>query len=384
MPTDFHAAQKPWAVIKHGLLQYVELFLGKLGRTGKKVYYVDGFAGPGRLEDGSEGSPLTVARIAQNPRQPSRRGMLKCINCEKDPAVFTRLQAATDEFVRAGIVRNLQGEFDGKLSEILTMIADSPALFFIDPFGTQGAELSTVQTIARNAWGREALVRFDDTRLKRLIRLAANNITSLDPTQRHIAEALSNRVAEFASADDVEQTLTLLDANEKVASREVLVEAYRKIVLANSDFTHGISYPLRNPKTGGHRYFIVHFCSHPDGYVHMADFMAKAERAYQRRQSKLFLESPDQMEFPTIQEHINDVAHADKQSLVLAKLPAIIEDRGWCGTVTEARRVFEAIVDEFGWQVLRKEYLAAMRQLKKQGRVKYNELDDNAMIEFLR
>jgi len=76
MPTDFHATQRPWAVIKHGLLQYVELFLGKLGRAGKKVYYVDGFAGPGRLEDGSEGSPLTVARIAQNPRQPSRRGML--------------------------------------------------------------------------------------------------------------------------------------------------------------------------------------------------------------------------------------------------------------------------------------------------------------------
>ncbi len=310
--------------------------------------------------------------------------MLKCINCEKDPLVFARLQAATDEFVRAGIVQNLPGEFDAKLPEILSTVADSPALFFIDPFGTQGAELSTLQTIARAARGREVLVRFDDTRVKRLIRLAANNITSLDPTQRRIAEALSARVAEFATDSDVEESLALLDANERVASREVLVEAYRRIVLNKTDFTYGLSYPLRNPKTGGHRYFIVHFCSHPDGYVHMADFMAKAERAYQRRQSELMLDSTDQMEFPTIQEHIDNAIHADNQSRVLGRLPGLIDAKRWRGTTTQARRVFEALVDEFGWQVLRREYLASLRELKKQGKAKFTELDDNSMIEFLR
>src|SRR6266699_3564438 len=63
MPTDFHSAPRPWAGMKYGLLQYVELFLGKLGRAGKRIHYVDGFAGSGRLEDGTEGSPLRVARI---------------------------------------------------------------------------------------------------------------------------------------------------------------------------------------------------------------------------------------------------------------------------------------------------------------------------------
>jgi len=114
----------------------------------------------------------------------------------------------------------------------------------------------------------------------------------------------------------------------------------------------------------------------------MADFMAKAERAYQRRQSELFA-SPNQMEFPTIQEHIDDAIHGDKRSLVLAKLPAIIESKGWRGTL-EGRRVFEAIVDEFTWQVLRKEYLAGLREFKKQGHAKFAELDDNGVIEFLR
>ena len=92
----------------------------------------------------------------------------------------------------------------------------------------------------------------------------------------------------------------------------------------------------------------------------MADFMAKAERAYQRRQSELLFGSPNQMEFPTIQEDIDGALHADKQALVLATLPAISDAKRWRGTLAKGRRVFEAIVDEFGWQVLRKEYLAAV------------------------
>jgi hypothetical protein len=57
MPSDFHKAPKAWAQVKHSILgNYLSLFLGKLGVSGKPVYYVDGFAGPGRLEDGSKGS----------------------------------------------------------------------------------------------------------------------------------------------------------------------------------------------------------------------------------------------------------------------------------------------------------------------------------------
>lgn len=382
MSKDFHAAPKPWAAIKHGLLQYLELFLGKLGRPGRKVFYVDGFAGAGRLEDGSEGSPLKAANIAKNPRQPSRRGILKCINCEKTPAVFERLEAATAEFVADGIVNNVRGEFDEKLPEILQLVADFPALFFIDPFGTQGAELSTLQAIAAGARGREVLVRFDDTRLKRLIRLTANHIGSLNPTQRRIAESLSERVAEFVTEADTEAALTLLDANERVASRDVLIDAYCRIVRAQTAFTHAIYYPLRNPKTGGHRYFIVHFCSHPDGYIYMADFMAKAERAYQRQQSDMLLGGTGQMEFPDIKEQLDDKIHDDRKARVLARLPEIISAKSWRGSSVEARRVYEAIVEEFGWEVLRREYLAALREMKKQGRVSFADLDDGSPIQF--
>src|ERR1041385_3180455 len=99
MPDDFHAAAKPWASIKHGVLQDVDLFVGKLGGFGKPVYFVDGFAGSGRLDDGTEGSPLRVAEMAAHPRVESRRGVLRCINVEKERETFDKLESATASYV---------------------------------------------------------------------------------------------------------------------------------------------------------------------------------------------------------------------------------------------------------------------------------------------
>ncbi len=65
MPASFHKERKAWFQIKHQIVgTYLSLFLGKLGKFGDRVYYVDGFAGQGRLEDGTEGSALIAAKIA--------------------------------------------------------------------------------------------------------------------------------------------------------------------------------------------------------------------------------------------------------------------------------------------------------------------------------
>jgi three-Cys-motif partner protein len=321
--------------------------------------------------------------MAANPRTASRQGVLRCINVEEKPDVFQSLESATAQYVAAGLVSNFLGSFEANLAKILQMVGDSPVLFFIDPFGTQGAELSTVREIARNARGREVLIRFDDTRVKRLIRLANTQRNSLDPTQQKIAEALARRVAGLADGADTTRILELLDSEERVESRQMLIDGYQRIVLQQTDFRFGLSYPLRNPQTGGHRYFIVHFSAHHDGYVYMADTMAKAERAYHRihdRGGDMFTSA--QVEFPTIQEHFDDQTQAENRAVVAGCLPAIVEESQWHGKTVAAREVFAAIVDRLGWKVLRKEYLGVLRDWKKAGRADFAELDDNSSITF--
>jgi len=56
VPSKFHAEVRLWSEIKHDILRkYLRLFVNKLGAAGR-VYYVDGFAGQGKYDDGKEGS----------------------------------------------------------------------------------------------------------------------------------------------------------------------------------------------------------------------------------------------------------------------------------------------------------------------------------------
>lgn len=277
MPPDFHKAPKAWAQIKHSILRnYLSLFLGKLGRN--TIYYVDGFAGPGRLDDGSEGSPLIAAKLATSPRQKSREGILHCINVEENPAVFVNLEEATSDYVAAGLVKNHRGGFNELLPDILRDLGDATTFFFIDPFGTEGTELETIKAIAGRRGKTEILVRYDDTRVKRLIMWATNNEESFEEAHRKTSKALRSRVEQLTD----EQAATLVQSalvSGEVLDRAALIEGYARLVRARTPLRFSLSYPIRNPETKGHRYFLIHFGKHPDGYIHMAHFMAKVERS---------------------------------------------------------------------------------------------------------
>jgi hypothetical protein len=137
---DFHQARKTWSRIKHSILgRYLSLLLGKLGRPGEHVFYVDGFAGQGRYENGEDGSPLIAAKLAANPVQTSRRDVLRCINVEEKPDTYANLLEATRPYVEQGIVTNLLGTFEDHLPTILEQAKSYPTFFFIDPFGTESA-----------------------------------------------------------------------------------------------------------------------------------------------------------------------------------------------------------------------------------------------------
>ena len=64
MSGSFHAEVRLWSEIKHDILRkYLRLFVNKLGASGR-IYYIDGFAGQGKYDDGKEGSALIAARLA--------------------------------------------------------------------------------------------------------------------------------------------------------------------------------------------------------------------------------------------------------------------------------------------------------------------------------
>ena len=374
MTADFHKTPKAWAQVKHSILgNYLSLFLGKLGLSGRPVYYVDGFAGPGRLEDGSKGSPLIAAEVAVSPPQKSRQGILQCINVEADADTFANLEKATAEYVKMKRVRNFHGSFQEKLPDILNAIGESTAFFFIDPFGTGGIEADMVKAIASRRAKTEILVRYDDTRVKRLLSWAVNNQESFDEGHRKTAQAFKTRVDHLTD----EKAADVVGVPESLA----LIEGYVRKVKSIAPLKYSLNYPIRNPQTKGHRYFLVHFCDFPDGYIYMANFMAKVDRSVEGTGETDMFDKP-QMEFMAVNEHIAGQKRKEMVKLVYDRLGTLRRNRSW-GKI-QNRDLFAGIVDELGYTVLRSEYVEALRKMEKEGLLTMEGTEDNQFTNFIK
>src|SRR3954452_15762684 len=64
--SEFFGQRSSQAVLKHGVLtRYAHYFAGRAGSaTQGRVAFIDGYAGEGRYQDGSSGSPLLLASQA--------------------------------------------------------------------------------------------------------------------------------------------------------------------------------------------------------------------------------------------------------------------------------------------------------------------------------
>ncbi len=175
---DFFQRRQAAAVLKHGVLErYMTIFASMTGSAsrGGRVYYIDGYAGPGRYEPeagqtlGSPGSPLLAAAIAARLSKAGRD--LRCTFIERDPAHAANLQSVLDqEWQGAGNYEVKQGEVEDHLADAVGTAAADPLLIFLDPFGTALAyELLVAQIAGRpRAAKTEILLNFNIDSVRRI------------------------------------------------------------------------------------------------------------------------------------------------------------------------------------------------------------------------
>lgn len=372
---DFHQTSKSWATIKHTLIaKYLRLFVDKTGLNRERVYYVDAFAGPGKLDDGTPGSPVYAAEVAAN-LSGVRKGVLRCINIEPVKETFDSLKKATAEYEELGLVINISGHFQEKRGEVLKKLGGAPALFFVDPFGTEGAELSSLQELRSDSCIREVLVRYDDTRVKRLASWSANNLDALEPGTQKTAVAFQHRTSELTTQSAIQEWL-----QGNPDARQQLIDGYIGEAKKRGLFKYGIAYPLRNPDTAGHRYFLVHLCNFPDGYIWMANFMASADLDYEEmRDQSLF---GDQQSLFTVRD-LNRAARDKMVERILAAMGSVCILKRWGkGVVVQNRYVYAAMVDEFGWSISRTEREGALKRLAANGQASISGVKDGDSCTF--
>lgn len=350
---EFFEARAPWSKVKHEVLsRYLDVYVSKVGAFEERLFYVDGFAGCGLYADGAVGSPLIAAMKASKPITHSRAGKLRCVFVEDDPANLASLEAAMKSQFPDVATKVLPGKFDANLPAILQNVGNCPAFYFIDPFGFQSVDLELLRKIRQASNQKsEVLLRFDDIYLKRMGAFAEKHSQNTNsPSIRKTAKTFASK------CNAVLGKTTICDA-----TREELAATYCELIKAEGLYRFAISYPVKNPETKGHHYYLVHLCNFEDGYVHMADFMGQIERSIDHRNTTMFpeLETDHSPSFGIILDSAlkeqDRAVEKDNTDRVLRFFRSQPTARWQNFAPLQRRHFLAAAVDQFGYQIRMKE-----------------------------
>lgn len=130
--------------------------MGGSRHIGKRIVYIDGFAGPGVYSTGQPGSPLVALSCLVDHPHFSRWGNKEfvCVFIEADDERFASLEREIGRFwgSRGGCPPNVKvvprhAQFEDEAESILASLGSNklaPTFAFIDPFGFKGVSLETI------------------------------------------------------------------------------------------------------------------------------------------------------------------------------------------------------------------------------------------------
>lgn len=272
-PKKFQQERLEWSRWKHAILTgYLKRFSGILQKH-QIIYVVDGFAGPGIYEDGQEGSPLYAAKVAAKLYEINRDYELRCINTERDDAVYDNLVVATDSY--SNYVTNFHGDFSDYIPQILEIVGSKPVLFFLDPIGLKGLEWNKLQNILTRGQGlmesekTELLIRYD---AQTSLRLAG-----FETSDDEYRDSYLNTFHSILGIEDAEywkRFVSQCNRDNAACVKRMLTEAYQTRLRLHFDYV--MRMPIRNQKEQL-KYYLIFVTRSLKGVVAMNDTLYEVE-----------------------------------------------------------------------------------------------------------
>jgi three-Cys-motif partner protein len=316
--------------LKHFLLEvYLKQWASILiaGRTNagatapRMLWFVDAFAGAGRDEQGTPGSPVIAAKIATEineahyPEAGKTSGM-RVLAIESDQGRYEQLSQALESY--SAVVEVRRGSLHGIIGKVMPFLEqhDAPALFFLDPFGVHGLDATLLPQIFR-VKRTEILLLFSDEGAVRLAGKAEAKVpTRAELLERRRDGRLSfggETDAEFEEQDrlDVEKILAGHSSNPRAAEilnltfrgkdwrvivertpvplrRQAFVDLYKE-VLTDAGAKYVLPFAVTTEQ-GRHKYTLMHASTHSSAFAAMKDAMHRAhkQRAANQKGDDLF------------------------------------------------------------------------------------------------
>ena len=153
--SEFFGQRNSQAVLKHGILtRYAHYFAGRAGKaTQDRVAFIDGYAGAGRYEDGSPGSPLLLASRARRSEMLGRDVRLAFVEHDGDRRERLKNSLAAYDVEPDQL---LGDRFQDVADSLLDRYDRHAVLLFVDPFGL-GIDRATLTRILRRSSAKQPI-----------------------------------------------------------------------------------------------------------------------------------------------------------------------------------------------------------------------------------
>lgn len=269
---SFFDEQREWSKIKLRILtKYVDAYQRFRGGTNRLIYYVDGFAGTGRYgkDDGrGEGSPLQMARFAQQIADDGKPYRLVCISVEQNPRNFARLQESLKGF-DPELVRTRFGDFADHIPGILEETRGWPGLFFLDPLGVKPVVLRTLRPVLARP-DTEYLIVLMTRRLRMLAGFEDSASKDRDAKMRLVSEVLG----ENPDDRDRQWLRQWKSLGDSAKWEEWAAMAYgTRLSAENPQLRYILTYPVREGFRAAPKYYLVFVTRSDKGIPVMNDLL---------------------------------------------------------------------------------------------------------------
>lgn len=278
---SFFTTKKPWSIFKDQLLDYyLTPYLTKIMATGRPLLLADCFAGKGRFDDDSEGSPLIIARhIAQMLNQPGKNSKIYGLFIEKK--YHEDLAGNLEGYHN---IKICPGTFEEYITEIIKYNRSSNLFLYVDPYGIKSLDFQRFRSVSDRGFNSlEMLLNFNSSGFLRegcrilkypYLPDESSSDESLETDESNNIEHM-NQIANGDYWIEIIQSIKDKRINWRQAE-ELLTENYvRQIKLL---FKYVLNIPVKEKLAHVPKYRLIFGTNHPDGLILMADNMNRIWR----------------------------------------------------------------------------------------------------------
>ncbi|MEO7261604.1 MAG: three-Cys-motif partner protein TcmP [Jatrophihabitantaceae bacterium] len=267
---EFFVAKRAAAVLKHGILQrYVLPFAMKVTSTAKdgRVVVLDGYAGEGRYEDGSPGSPIFMAETARKLLTPRR---MELHFVEQKKARFKKLKETLADEASDIEYQVYKGEVEKHLDAILSEADGVPFFGFLDPCGLGLTFDDIVKKIYARPYGNyspgtEVLINFSAEAVRRI------GGRLKEPVGAQGREATLDRMDKVCGGDWWRAIYTASKSPEEAAEC-IANEYFQRLITATG--AGGWVIPVKNAEHQQAKYSLVFLSRHRDGLLLLGEALS--------------------------------------------------------------------------------------------------------------